>query len=447
MATKTPPRIQARGSFWAIGRWRMRSKMILVLLLVSQIPLIVVSAFTILTARRALLQQANINMWSVGTEVGREIDNNLLAWREDILSVSQLPEIVAFATHPTEAAIKVAVKNAPASAPKSTYDTVAKAAFKALRAEATKSNYDSIAVVNREGKIVLSSVESDVNSDISFRPYFIDAMKGTPHISDPSVSVITGKPSLFFSAPVRDANNQVVAVVRSRLNLFAIWDLVEQAAEQSVPGTVAMLLDNNGIRIAHSASKGDRERVVNTLLYRAIAPLPAAVTKEIVAEKRFGRATTERVQVLGLPEVAAALQQPQATTFESSADNSPLRHRSAAVPLKNKPWRLVLQAPEPSFTSAAVKMTQVSLVAAVLFCLLTILAAYFIARGITTPLVQLTQVADRISLGELGAAIRIDRKDEIGELAEAVRRMQTSLQTAIERLRARRRSSLTPALH
>ena len=120
------------------------------------------------------------------------------------------------------------------------------------------------------------------------------------------------------------------------------------------------------------------------------------------------------------------------------ADNSTLRHQSAAVPLETKPWRLVLQAPQPSFTSAAVKMTQIGGVAAAVFGLLTVLAAFFIARGITSPLVQLADVADRISLGELNAKIRIDRQDEIGDLAEALRRMQASLQTAIERLRAKR---------
>ncbi len=150
------------------------------------------------------------------------------------------------------------------------------------------------------------------------------------------------------------------------------------------------------------------------------------------------RAAAERVHVLPLPEVAAALHPSTATTFEAAADNSPLRHRSAAVPLKNKPWHLVLQAPQPSSAGAAVQMAEVGAAAAAVFGLLTILAAYIIARGITAPLLQLADVADRISLGELNAEIRVNRRDEVGDPAEALRRMQVSLQTAIERLRARR---------
>ena len=50
----------------------------------------------------------------------------------------------------------------------------------------------------------------------------------------------------------------------------------------------------------------------------------------------------------------------------------------------------------------------------------------------------LTDVADRISVGELGAEVKTTSKDEIGELAEAISRMQDSIRLSIERLRRRR---------
>ena len=199
-----------------------------------------------------------------------------------------------------------------------------------------------------------------------------------------------------------------------------------------------MLLDNNGIRIAHSASKGNRDAVLNTLLYRSVAPVSPAATQQIVAEKRFGKAAQDRVAVLDLPEVAQAIAAPGAISFVSAADNSPERHQSASVGLQSKPWHLILQAPDPSFTQAAYHLTLVSVGALLLFAGITIAVAFVLAKGITTPIEQLTEVAERISLGELNARIRTDRKDEIGELAEALRRMQTSLRNAIERLRSRR---------
>jgi HAMP domain-containing protein len=59
-------------------------------------------------------------------------------------------------------------------------------------------------------------------------------------------------------------------------------------------------------------------------------------------------------------------------------------------------------------------------------------------HNLTSRIRQLTEVADRISVGELDAEITIKAKDEIGSLAEAITRMQDSLRLSIERLRKKR---------
>ncbi len=61
-----------------------------------------------------------------------------------------------------------------------------------------------------------------------------------------------------------------------------------------------------------------------------------------------------------------------------------------------------------------------------------------VARSVTRPLSQLAEVADRMSLGELDVEIDVTGNNEIGQLAESLRRMQASLRSAIERLRSRR---------
>lgn len=59
-------------------------------------------------------------------------------------------------------------------------------------------------------------------------------------------------------------------------------------------------------------------------------------------------------------------------------------------------------------------------------------------RFITKPINQLNQVADAISLGDFSKEIKIETKDEIGDLGQAIERMKASLQAAIERLRKRK---------
>ena len=49
-----------------------------------------------------------------------------------------------------------------------------------------------------------------------------------------------------------------------------------------------------------------------------------------------------------------------------------------------------------------------------------------------------TATLERISVGDLAAEIKTESRDEIGELAEAIARMQDSIRLSIERLRRRR---------
>ena len=51
---------------------------------------------------------------------------------------------------------------------------------------------------------------------------------------------------------------------------------------------------------------------------------------------------------------------------------------------------------------------------------------------------SLTEVTERISVGDLDAEVETKSRDEIGELAEAIARMQDSIRLSIERLRRRR---------
>ena len=60
------------------------------------------------------------------------------------------------------------------------------------------------------------------------------------------------------------------------------------------------------------------------------------------------------------------------------------------------------------------------------------------SQRLTGKIKSLTEVTERISVGDLAAEVETKSKDEIGELAEAVSRMQESIRLSIERLRRRR---------
>ncbi len=101
-------------------------------------------------------------------------------------------------------------------------------------------------------------------------------------------------------------------------------------------------------------------------------------------------------------------------------------------------WALAIQQ-EKAEVLAGLKQDQ--RFALILLCatvVLVTLIAWLSARAVVTPIKKLTDVAERMSLGDLNAEIGVRSKDEVGLLAQAIGRMQVSLRMAMQRLRSRR---------
>jgi methyl-accepting chemotaxis protein len=59
-------------------------------------------------------------------------------------------------------------------------------------------------------------------------------------------------------------------------------------------------------------------------------------------------------------------------------------------------------------------------------------------QRLTSKIKSLTNVAEKISVGDMDAEVNVQSKDELGDLSEAINRMQASIRLSIERLRRRR---------
>src|SRR5882762_11282915 len=203
--------IKARGAGERMRRPRIRfwQKVLAALLIVGVAPIALVSVVSTHNTRNDLTSLGVTNIRQRSTSTANAIDAYLASRLGDIILVAKLLDIVRYATNLGDQGARAAARTA-------------------LSAAAARSpEYESVAVVDPKGTIAAASVLTDEGTSVAFREYFLTAMKGTPYVSDPSYSVITNKPALFFSSPVA-AGGVVVAVVRTRVNLAAIWDIVEK---------------------------------------------------------------------------------------------------------------------------------------------------------------------------------------------------------------------------
>ncbi len=101
-------------------------------------------------------------------------------------------------------------------------------------------------------------------------------------------------------------------------------------------------------------------------------------------------------------------------------------------------WTLIVQQDHQEAYAAADEAQRNSVLLLVITLIIVMAIAFLLAHRLSTPIRNLTAIADEISRGNLGAEIKeTSRSDEIGALARAIERMGVSLQMAFEKLRKR----------
>jgi methyl-accepting chemotaxis protein len=250
---------------------------------------------------------------------------------------------------------------------------------------------DGISVARNDDKLFV---------DYSDRQYYKDIIGGKKLSWQTLIGRTSQKPALVLAVPIK-AGDRVVGVMAAAMT---VDDISKNIAtwHQGKTG-FAFLVDEKGFVIAHP----DKQYVTKRKNLNS-HPLIASF------RKKGWRTITSEFKV---PNGATAL---------------------GHVRSNNYGWALVLQQ-QTGEVFAAFNRTQefaLILLAVTLFIVLCI--AWFSARAIVTPIMKLTDAAERMSLGEMNVEIDIKSKDEIGLLARAIGRMQTSLRMAMDRLRRKR---------
>ncbi|OQY28571.1 MAG: hypothetical protein B6244_06585 [Candidatus Cloacimonetes bacterium 4572_55] len=93
-------------------------------------------------------------------------------------------------------------------------------------------------------------------------------------------------------------------------------------------------------------------------------------------------------------------------------------------------------------TAAQIRSSQIRIVTLAIIVIscsmvIVLLVAMWLARSITRPVIRLTDLANRISMGDLGLKIDVKSSDEIGALSNSISRLAISLQAAMKRLSRR----------
>jgi methyl-accepting chemotaxis protein len=235
--------------------------------------------------------------------------------------------------------------------------------------------------------------------DYAGRQYVQDVKDGKDLAWQNLIGKTSQKPALVLAVPIKH-NGQLVGVLASAMTLDAVTKIVANW-RQGQTGYV-FIVDQDGKVVAHRNEKFVQEQKDLSKHPLVLADLSKVTTltefKDLNTNDAIGFARKTELKW------TIAVQQDKAEAF---------------VALKKA------------------RTTAFLLFAGTLVCIVII--AYFASRAIVMPIRKLTEAANRISVGELSVEIAKVSQDEIGDLADAITRMQDSIRLSIERLRRKKR--------
>lgn len=235
--------------------------------------------------------------------------------------------------------------------------------------------------------------------DYSDRQYVQDITSGKDITWQNLIGKTSKKPALVIAVPIRK-NNQTIGVMAAAMTRDAISKRIANW-RQGKTG-YAFLVDQNGKVVAHQ------------------------VADFVVKQKDLSK-----------HQLVQAAKAKKGGLIEFKEDNG----QDAIGLAKTTQWGWTLaiqQGKKEAFSQLKEAQAFAFILMGATFVIVVIIA-YIASRAIVTPIRKLTDAANRISVGELGVEIKNKSKDEIGDLAEAITRMQDSIRLSIERLRRRRR--------
>jgi C4-dicarboxylate-specific signal transduction histidine kinase len=378
------------------GSFSLRTKLVSAFLIVTLVPLAIASYSNYRSTTQALVQAANVKIAASAHVTADQVDafiNNTL----DTTRVrAQDPAIVNYMRQPSYQRAG------------SAEETAVYKLLDSYRREDTLF-VNSIGVIDADGKSWADTSQTEIGVDKSDRVYFQQALKtGLPYSSEVIFSETTDKPSLYFTAPVRNPDNgNIIGVFRMRYDAAILQSILADAAGLAGDESLPVLLDQNHIRLAHG--------VLPSLDFTTIVPLSADALAQLQENHSLPKGTVEQLST-NLPEFEAGLRNVDKQPFFIAElhEQGQGTEETTAVQLKTHPWIMVFGQTESVFLAPIQAQTRNTLILAIVLAMVAAVFGFFVAQSLSGPVVRLTAVANQIAAGDIQVQAKVESGDEVG---------------------------------
>ena len=395
--------------------WPLRTKMAVLLVVASLLPLAVATTLSIRNARAQLLEQTDKLLTARSDQLMGRIDTFVAGYQRAVTRMAQVPTALELlqASSAEAERLKPAVSTHLGTWP------------------ATDSGLRGVAVLNATGKVLVGTEAPLIGVDLAYRSFVKEALLGKAvtsdvYLAEPEVGSV---PTIAFLAPMRGSDGKVVGVAAFWVRAATLSDVLRESNDLAGPGSFAILFDQLGIRMAHSF---DQE-----IVFHPGVQLEPAVVAALVAERRFGARTRELLaDVRAVSEdFQLTAPQPPHAMFRGYAPGNKQWNYVIARRFSTVAWSSYYLIPESVVQTEVARMTRQKLLFLSAIVLMALLGSALFAAVFLTPIRALSAAARDITGGNPGRRVTVRGRDELGQLGATFNTMAERLQEQAEQLR------------
>jgi len=283
---------------------------------------------------------------------------------------------------------------------------------------------ESIFILDTHGDIIVANTHDIQTKNYSARDFFKEAVNGNTYVSEPAMD--QGEGYIYYSTPVRNYKKEIIGVMVMRRHAEELWKLVEEEKDYFGKGSLCILTDRYGVRIAHATDR--------SLVFKSWIKLDPRVKKNLETEHHYGEDIKE-IGFTEIPEVSKALAQNAGGIFVHPLVISTEAYWGHCMPLKEKDWRLLYTVPASAFLAQVKHLTQNAVFSTGVVFVVVIVLAWLLSVSLLRPIKRLTHAANEIANGNLDHPITNGAQDEIGRLMQSFEVMRNKLRTSYKELK------------
>jgi GAF domain-containing protein/HAMP domain-containing protein len=401
-------------TLWRIGTYPLRTKLIIAFVIVTLVPIVVLSVVNNTTTRNILTQQADANLSRLADETSLRIDTYISSQLDIVRTEAQQPTLANFLQSPSF--------------------NRAETEAVALRTLLTFTRKDpvfilSYSLLDMRGRNVLGTDQSQIGQDESQYEYFKSPLfLGLPYSSN--LIFKSAYPTIYFTAPVRNENGSMVGILRAEYNAIVFQNILQSTATELQAGQKILLVDRGTlVRIAATEERDEIYRSFKSISPQQVIALqaqqklqPGIYTKVLSPSFEYTK---------GIENIAS---QP---TFTLPAEGRGGNTVVTGSLVSTQPWVVTAQQPENAIYSQAESQARANLLWSVGLTAFALVAALSMAQIVSRPVISLAKIAEEIIQGNLSARANITTDDEIGRLSRIFNTMTTQISQTLAGLEQR----------